>query len=131
MKSPNIKVHKNSSSKGSQSQVKSKPCIEYAGKTVVANYWVKIGFSREELGALREISKIFKHSSYQTTGNAAALVLSTALMHWEKLEPLLYADKAYCDAEGLLHIERFQAATIARKFNLKIPIDRRGVGAKQ
>jgi hypothetical protein len=118
MKSPDKKVHKNSSSKGSQSQVKSNPGIEYAGKTVLSNYWVKIGFSRQELGALREIAKIFKHSYFKTTGHAAAVVLTTALMHWEKLEPLLRADKAYCDSEGFLHMEIFQADTIARKFNL-------------
>jgi hypothetical protein len=92
MKSPDKKVHKNSSSKGSQSQVKSNPGIEYAGKTVLSNYWVKIGFSRQELGALREIAKIFKHSYFKTTGHAAAVVLTTALMHWEKLEPLLRGD---------------------------------------
>ena len=35
-----------------KSGAKSKPAIECAGNLVARNYWVKVGFSREELGAL-------------------------------------------------------------------------------
>ena len=102
-----------------KSAAKSKPRIEYAGNAVVTNYWVKIGFSREELGALAQIAGLFERKCFQTTGHAARLVLNTALMHWEKLEPLAFADDKYLVAEGFLHKEIFRAKVIAHKFKLK------------
>ena len=100
---------------------KSKPRIEFAGKITVSNFWVKIGFSREELGALCQIAKSFEVKHHQTPGRAAAFVLTTALMHWEKLEPLVFDDQHYAKAEGFSDLgsqELFQTKTIARKFDL-------------
>lgn len=102
----------------SKSGAKSKPSIEYAGNFVATNFWVKIGFSREELGALAQIAGILEQKKHQTTGNAARLVLTTALMHWDKLEPLAFADEKYAEDEGFAHKEIFRAKTIAHKFNL-------------
>ncbi len=103
-------------------KAKSKPAapaqIEYAGNLIVQNFWVKLGFSREELGALAKIAGIFAQKKHQTTGNAARLVLTTALMHWDKLEPLAFADEKYAETEGFAHKELFCAKTIAHKFNL-------------
>ena len=101
-----------------KSGAKSKPAIECAGNLVVRNYWVKVGFSREELGALAQIAGIFEQKKHQTTGNAAHMVLTTALMHWDKLEPLAFADEKYAEDEGFAHKEIFRAKTIAHKFNL-------------
>ena len=101
-----------------KSGAKSKPKIECAGNWVVKNFWVKIGFSREELGALSQIAGIFEQKKDQTTGNAAKLVLNTALMHWDKLEPLAFADQNYAEAEGFPIKENFRAKIIAHKFNL-------------
>ena len=97
---------------------KSKPRIEYAGKNIFSNFWVKIGFSREELGALRQISRLFENRKHQTAGYTAMMVLGTALMHWDKLEPLVFADQKYAEDEGFAHMECFRAKTIARKFKL-------------
>jgi hypothetical protein len=96
----------------------SRPRIEYAGKNIVSNFWVKIGFSREELGALRQITRLFENRKHQTVGNCAMMVLETALMHWDKLEPLVFADQKYAKDEGFKHLEFFRAKTIAIKFNL-------------
>lgn len=101
-----------------KSGVKSKPQIECAGNLVVKDFWVKVGFSREELGALAQIAGIFEQRKHRTTGNAAHMVLTTALMHWDKLEPLAFADEKYAEDEGFAHKEIFRAKTIAHKFNL-------------
>jgi hypothetical protein len=101
-----------------KTKLKSKPCIEYGGKNILSNFWLKVGLSREELSALRQITKTLQPRRWQTTGNAASLVLTTALMHWEILWPLVIADLKYAKAEGFIHQEYFQAETIARKFNL-------------
>ena len=103
---------------GGKSAAKTKPSIEYAGNLCATNYWVKIGFSREELGALARIAGLFEQKTRQTTGNAARLVLTTALMHWDKIEPLAFADEKYAEDEGFFHTEIFRAKVIAHKFNL-------------
>src|ERR1017187_8106747 len=72
---------------------KAKTQIGYAGKTCLSNFWVKIGFSRTELGALHQVAQLFKQPKGRTTANATALVLTTALVHWERLKPLLFADR--------------------------------------
>ena len=97
---------------------KSKPEIEYVGKYILNNFWVKIGFSREELGALRSIAQSFLDKKNRTVGKAAALVLTTALMHWEKLDELSFADKKYAQDEGFLLMELFAQRVIAKNFNL-------------
>ena len=99
---------------------KSKPEIEYSGKHILKNYWVKIGFSREELGALQEIARTYKDKQNRTVGKAAALVLTTALMHWDKLDELAFADRKYSIDEGFLLMEYYAARVIAKKFNLTI-----------
>ena len=101
-----------------KSGAKSNPKIEYAGNIVVKNFWVKVGFSREELGALAQIAGLFDQKKHQTTGNAAHMVLTTALMHWDKLEPLAFADEKYAADEGFAHKEIFRSKNIAHKFNL-------------
>lgn len=98
---------------------RSRDRVEYASKTIVSNYWLKLGLSRQELGALQQIARLFEDRKNQTTGRAAALVLTTALMHWDTLQPLLFADREYAVAEGFANTELFETHIIARKFNLK------------
>jgi hypothetical protein len=110
-----------SSKKSAASKLKkvSKDRTQCAGKKIVPNFWLKLGLSREELGALRQIAQLFQEPKSQTIARAAALVLSTALMHWDKLEAFVFSDQKYADAEGFNLMEKFQAESIARKFSLK------------
>jgi hypothetical protein len=117
-----IETKKRSGRTGNQSG----QCDEYAGPSIVSGYWLKLGFSREELHALHKIAELFENKRSRTAGRAALLVLSTALMHWEKLEPFVFADQQYAEAEGFLCREVFVAQTVAKKFNLKIQVDKRG-----
>ncbi len=52
---------------------------EYAGDIVRGNYWVKLGFTKLELGALRCIAQQFEHPQHRTVGNAARMVLLVLL----------------------------------------------------
>lgn len=101
-----------------KSGAKLKPAIESAGNLTLRNFWVKIGFSLEELKALTRITTLFEQKKYKTTGIAARLVLTTALTHWDVLEPLAFADEKYMEDEGFTNKELFRQKIIAQKFNL-------------
>jgi hypothetical protein len=103
---------------------------EYVGNLCATNYWVKIGLMREELAALKPIAKLFKNTKHQTTGNALHLLITTALLHWDKLESYVFSDQKYCEAEGFEIMEQFRQAVLRRKFP-DIKADGRGVGAKR
>ena len=45
------------------------------------------------------------------------LLVTTALMHWEKIEPFVHSDEAYWKAEGFAHREIFQRDYLYRKFS--------------
>jgi hypothetical protein len=95
------------------------PAAESVGNICATNYWVKLGLMREELAALKPIAGLFKNAKHQTTGNALHLVVTTALLHWDKLEPLVFNDQKYCEAEGFVTIEQFRQDTLHRKFPVK------------
>ena len=107
--------------KTGQSQKKkpaAKPQIkEYAGNLISTNYWLKIGLAKEELLALRDIAQLFEHKQYQTPGHALRLVATTALMHWDKIEPFVFSDRAYSEAEGFGCFEIYRRNFLAAKFN--------------
>lgn len=71
---------------------------------------------REELAALKPISRLFKNAKDQTNGNALHLVVTTALLHWDKLEPFVFSDQEYCKAEGFAFMEQFRQAALLRKY---------------
>jgi len=96
----------------------SKPSIEYAGKNILSNNWLKLGLSREELHALHLIARDFEQTKHRTVGRAAAFVLTAALMHWDRLYPLVLADQRYSESEGFLHWEIFCSETISKKFKM-------------
>jgi hypothetical protein len=113
MKNQN-QVRKNSKPSSAPKQAE----IKYWGKSILRNYWVKIGFSPAELKALQTISRYFDHKEHRTTGRAAAFVLTTALMNWDKLEPLAIASQKHAREEGFGHHEYFNEEIIASKFKL-------------
>jgi hypothetical protein len=111
---------------------KSKPAAvaESVGNLGATNYWVKIGLVREELAALKPIAKLFEDAKDQTTGNALHLLVTTALLHWDKLQPLVFSDRKYCEAEGFALFEQFRQAALRRKFP-DVKADGRTVGQKR
>ena len=111
---------------------KSKPAAvaEYVVNLCATNYWVKLGLMREELAALKPIAQLFENAKDQTTGNALHLVVMTALLHWDKLQPLVFSDRKYCEDEGFAIFEQFRAAALRRKFPDVKP-DGRGIGSKR
>lgn len=106
------------------------PIDEYVGNECSTNYWVKLGLVRQELAALKPIAKLFKDAKCQTTGNALHLVVTTALMHWDMLEPYVFSDQEYCKAEGFRSMENFREAVNGRKIPELQP-DGRAAGAKR
>jgi hypothetical protein len=116
--------------RGSENARISQPEIESVGNICSTNYWIKLGLMREELAALKEIGLLFKNSKDQTTGNALHLVVATALLHWEMLEPFVFSDKEYCEAEGFPLMEQYRRAVLGRKFPALKP-DGRAAWAKK
>lgn len=96
------------------------PQIEYAGNTFTGNYYIKLGLHQDELAALRQIARLFVSPKHRTTGRALHLLATTALLHWEILEPHVFADQAYSKAEGFSSMEHYRMTTIPRKFNLGV-----------
>ena len=92
------------------------PQVESIGNMCATNYWIKLGLMREELAALKTIAGVFENSKDQTTGKALHLVVTTALLHWDKLEPHVFSDREYCEAEGFRMMEQFRQAALRGKF---------------
>ena len=103
---------------------------ESVGNWYTTNYWVKLGLVREELASLKPIAKLFKDAKYQTTGNALHLLVTTALLHWDKLEPYVFSDQEGCKAGGFLSMEHFRQAVLGRKIP-DLKADGRAAGAKR
>lgn len=83
---------------------------------------VQIECTDAELGALGKISKSFVRRQDWTASELAAYVLTTALLHWEKIEPFIFARQDYAKAEGLKEpglMQAFNEKTIALKFKLR------------
>ena|GEM_PF-4937973 len=58
---------------------------------------------------------------HRTINEAASYVLTAALLHWEKLVPVICSHEDYAKAEGLFQagmMQTFNAKRIARKFKL-------------
>ena len=111
----------------SAAQKAARPTVERVGNLTATNYWVKTGLMREELAALKHVAQLFKNASDQTTGKALHLVVATALLHWDKLEPHVFADDKYCRAEGVL-MENLRRDTLFLKYPALKPDGR---GAKR
>jgi hypothetical protein len=92
------------------------PQIEYAGNFFTTNFYIKLGMLREELVALKQISQLFEQRKSRTAGHALHLVVSTALLHWDKLEPYVFSDQKYVESEGFEDLETYRHDAIPRKF---------------
>ncbi len=92
---------------------------EYAGDIVRSNYWVKLGFTKLELGALRCIAQQFVNPQDRTVGNAARMVLQAGLAHWhDSLEDLNLRDHDYAEAEGFTCHSYYREGIMAAAFKL-------------
>jgi hypothetical protein len=103
---------------------------EYVGNLCATNYWVKLGLMREEVAALKSIAGLFENPKNQTTGNALHILVTTALLHWDKLESHVFSDQKYCDAEGFAMVEQFRQAALRGKFPALKP-DGRSAGSRK
>jgi hypothetical protein len=92
---------------------------EHSGNVATSDFWLKIPFSCEELEALQQIAGRIEPSENRTVENAVIFIVDSALVHWDKAEPLLIADQKYSNDEGFASLQHFHTQTIAAKFKRK------------
>lgn len=92
---------------------------ECCGDTIFGNYWVKLGFSRLELGALRIIAQDFVSPKHRTVGHAARMIVQAGLAHWlDTLRALHINDWRYSESEGFTSLTHAREGKIAQAFGL-------------
>jgi hypothetical protein len=75
--------------------------MEYDGDWLQSNIWFKIGLTKAEAPMLKTIARrIF--SKPVSSACVARTLLLTALAHYDKLEPMLFRDVGYSQAEGFV-----------------------------
>ena len=94
--------------------------MEYAGDMIQANIWYKIGLSKAEAPMLKTIGQRIFNQPVNSARVLRTLLLS-ALAHYDKLEPMMFGDVAYSQAEGFVTTDEYwhsvmtgQHAKIAR-----------------
>jgi hypothetical protein len=92
--------------------------MEYDGDLIQCNIWFKIGLTKTEAPMLKTIGRrIFG----MTVSSAAVLrtLLLSALAHYDKLEPLMFADGYYKRNEGFLtHSEYLHGVIASQQANI-------------
>jgi hypothetical protein len=98
-------IVKKSISKTSKAKGRSAPAsMEYDGDMLYSNIWFKIGLTKAEAPMLKTIGRRIFDKPVKSACVLRALLLS-ALAHYDKLEPMMFRDVAYSQAEGFLMTE--------------------------
>lgn len=73
--------------------------MEYDGDWLQSNIWFKIGLTKAEAPMLKTIGRRIFNKPGSSACVARRLLLA-ALAHYDKLEPMMFRDVAYSEAEG-------------------------------
>ena len=72
--------------------------MEYDGDWLQSNIWFKIGLTKAEAPMLKTIGQRIFNKPVSSACVARTLLLA-ALAHYDKLEPMMFRDVAYSEAE--------------------------------
>jgi len=86
--------------------------MEYAGDWLQSNIWFKIGLTKAEATMLKTIGRRIFNKPVSSAEVARALLLS-ALAHYDKLEPMMFQDVVYSQAEGFWKTDMYLHGVIA------------------
>jgi len=85
--------------------------MEYAGDMIEANIWYKIGLTKAEAPMLKTIGQRIFNQPVNSARVLRTLLLS-ALAHYDKLEPMMFGDVAYSQAEGFVTTDKYLHSVI-------------------
>ena len=85
--------------------------MEYAGDMIQANIWYKIGLTKAEAPMLKTIGQRIFNQPVNSARVLRTLLLS-ALAHYDKLEPMMFGDVAYSQAEGFVTTDKYLHSVI-------------------
>ena len=98
---------KKSSSQTTKVKAKAAPQpMEYDGDQLYSNIWFKIGLTKAESPMLKTIGRRIFDKPVKSACVLRALLLS-ALAHYDKLEPMMFNDVKYSQAEGFWMTEHY------------------------
>jgi len=86
--------------------------MEYDGDWVQSNIWFKIGLTKAEAPMLKTIGRRIFNGPPKSAAVLRMLLLS-ALAHYDKLEPMMFQDVRYSQAEGFFQTDSYLHGVIA------------------